>query len=211
MAEGESPRERASGSPPEGRPLALIDYATDARSHLKRAWWWLARFKEEEDGRGVVYAALELRMGIEARLFDYLVPATKKLGKKQPSGYAAKKLLRLLSDLDPSSSERTFMVAHREPDGTPLALLFTPVTPELASDHNRLGEILHHDYFQKGRALVLLSKPLGRLQTLVDWAGYLEEVADRLSEACRGNLLGHPSFEDLVAQIDPASSEEPEA
>ena len=184
-----------------------IRHAMHARAFLKRARVHLATFDEESDAPAIFYAALELRLGIEARLFAYLKPTMRQLGRGAPTGYQATKLLAKLKEMNPKAEQRMMMRWTNGDTGEASPWLgYTPVTPELASDHGRLGNLLHFEYFEKNPYWFLPMRSKGSPRSFVDWRDYLEGVAGRLEEACSGTLLTHATFTTIVEETE---SEEP--
>jgi hypothetical protein len=186
-------------------PPHFFRFQIDSRSFLRRAREDLARFDADGDVGAFFNAALSLRMGIEARLFEYIKPA---LGSKRPEDagikeFAATKLLARLTRLNPDAGVATTIVIRAEGEGEGSAMQYTPVTPQLAAIHGRLGELLHYNYFWKSPHW-FIKKPWrpGSLSTLVDARRLLDEAANGLEQATRGSLLGHPQFKVLVDELE---------
>lgn len=183
--------------------MEFVDYQPHARAFLARARAHLGRFDDSNEGSGIVYAALDLRFGIEARLYDYLQPTLKRLGRSGPDSYKAKKLLAKLRDLAPESEDPARLrIINEQTGGASPDLVYTPVTSTLASDHGKLGGVLHYRFFHRHKKswMIPMRSEKGR-RTLHDWRHYLAEVADRLETACSGTLLTHPTFTTLVSEV----------
>ena len=179
-----------------------------ARAFLKRARQHLARFDEEGDAPSILYSALELRLGIEARFFDYLKATMRQLERGAPTGYQATKLLTKLKVMNPKAEQGMILRwANEEAGEWSPGIVYTPVTVELASDHGRLGNLLQFEYFEKNPYWFLPMRSKGSPRNFVDWRDYLEGVADRLEEACRGTLLTHLAFTEIVEEMESEESD----
>lgn len=181
-------------------------FAYEATSHgfLKRALAHLERFDEEDEASSLFYAAFELRMGIEARLWEYLKPALKELGK-EPSEigeYVATKLLRKLINLNPDAEIHTTFRIADEQDGARTVMEYTPVTHELASLHGRLGEILHFKFFTRNQHWFIRRalRPKGH-RSLVDYRELVAHGLAELQKSTTGSLLSNPRFTRLVDDV----------
>lgn len=190
----------------------FIRFRIDARSFLARARQRLAEF---DAGRheALFYAALDLRYGIEARLHTYVDAALRLRGEAtaRQKEYTATALLARLKQMNPDA-ERACTLAMRLDDSTTTGVLvFTPVTPRLASMHGRLGELLHAKFFRNNPAWVISRQTEGNgLQSLPDYRRFLAEVEAELAEATRGTLTGHPVFTELINEaMDSASDGDP--
>ncbi len=187
------------------RTSKVIRFEAHARAFLRRAREHIARFDDEGDSAaaGLLYAALELRYGIEARLYDYLRATYKQLGRAEPTGHEGKKLLAELLRAAPDAGRPSIVTWWREDgSGEGGGMRYTPVTPELARDHGKLGGLLHYRYFlaSRGEWQIRIRTP-GRPRTLLDWRDYLADVADRLADACAGTMLTHVRFTELVERL----------
>lgn len=82
-----------------------FDYVIGARSFLARARSALAEFDAEAKPEDLLRAALELRFGIEARLFEYINASLSQLHQepKRIKEYSATELLARLTRLDPQA------------------------------------------------------------------------------------------------------------
>lgn len=159
---------------------------TTSLSFVERA---RARLIDFDLGRKecIWYAALELRLGIEVRLQQYLDAASRgrKLSKKQRQAWKAKDLRAQLLELDTHAAQEGRYAVFFPRSGPVIegaSLLYTPVTEELVDHCDRLGELLHF------RGL--------RRHTPNDFKvkrKWLEEVADVLLKANLGNALQHPT------------------
>lgn len=184
-------------------------YQATSYGFLERALAHLERFDDEVDTPSLFYAALELRLGIEARLWEYLRPALKELGKEPTSvgEYAATKLLRRLVDLNPDAQNQTTFRVTDEQSGNSTVMEYTPVSRELASLHGRLGEILHFNFFIRNERWYLRRALESRGQrSLLDYRELLGRTVTELQKATAGTLLNNPRFTRFVNDV----LEEPE-
>lgn len=158
----------------------------------------------------MLYAGLELRMGIEARLHEYLGPTLEDLrgsGRKVKEFSATNLLKRLLrQDANASSGANVSIVSEKTGHG--LHLEFRPVTQELASAHGKISGVLHFNYFRI-RPLWSHHEATGvELATLLDFRKLLGGVAADLEYVTEGTLFTHPSFQRMVEEtLKDASTE----
>ena len=154
------------------------DYQIDSRSYLRRARLRL------DDGtpESLIYAALELRFGIEARMQEYLDAQTH-MSERQKKGWKIAKLGKTI--------ERAFrlgdrvaqiIVTERETDVVVHKLYYTPVSTSLRKKGQVLGEYLH--------SMKTFRKSVGPWWKTT--RAFLELVYKELELANRGTLLGPP-------------------
>ena len=181
----------------------FFDFLSHSRAFLERGRQHLSRFDAEEDVASLFYAALELRMGIEARVTEYLEVALKKLGKtpKDVSAYTASKLLAHLGRLAPDAERASTVRLVREAPRATSQFWYTPVTSELAQIHGRLGELLHYRFFVTNENWFLRQRLRAGAKSLVDFRDLLAEAEAGLAQATAGTLLGHPHFTSLVSEV----------
>ena len=119
---------------------------------LERARKQLKLF-DEGSSESLFYAALELRVGIEARLFEYIEASLRANNKppKRIKDYSATKLLKKLSEIDPNAVDPVTLIIAIEGSGQGTALEYTPITKQLASYHGMLGEMLHFKFFRNNK------------------------------------------------------------
>ena len=179
-------------------------YQATSYGFLERALAHLERFDEEDEASSLFYAAFELRMGIEARLWEYLKPALKELGKEpsEVEEYVATKLLRRLTELNPDAEAHTIFRITDEQDGASTVMEYTPVSRELASLHGRLGEILHFNFFIRNQRWFMRRalKAKGH-RSLVDYRELLAHTVAELQKATTGTLLNNPWFTRFVDDV----------
>ena len=183
----------------------IIKHNIDSSSCLERAKKLLESF-DNGSIESLFYAALELRMGIEARLYAYIdasVSATKR-PTKPIKEYSATKLLNTLSRIDPNSKEPLTMLFGLGKGSHSTRLEYTPVTRKIASDHGKLGEILHHAIFRNNKHWYIRKElsPQSQEKSLVDFRIWLGKVSDKLEEANRGLLLNHPEFLEFIEKLE---------
>jgi hypothetical protein len=190
----------------------FLRFNTGARSFLARSKAHLATFEETEAVEHFLYAALDLRFGIEARLNEYLGPALKLIGKdrKDISEYVATRLLKRLLTIDPDAGRASTLRITKEQSGHATVLHFTPVSARLAAIHGQLGELLHFKFFINNEHWIM-RKPLGGNphRSVPDYVGLLKEGIGELAHATSGSLLSNPRFTQLVEEVARETPDEP--
>jgi len=183
-------------------------YDLPARCFLERARGLIERFDNGET-ECFIYAALELRMGIESRLYYYIESAlrTAKQPPERIKEYSASKLLAILAKIDPQAGSPVTLIIREERSGSATALEYTPVTPLLASYRGMLGELLHFKFFKNNTAWFkkTRSKSHEKRQTMYDHRDFLVDVSQELSKVVRGSLGAPPVF---LSQMDQLSTAE---
>jgi hypothetical protein len=187
----------------------FFSYNVPAFCFLERAQSLLDRFDKGEV-ECLFYAALELRMGIESRLFEYIRSALKTA--KQPperiKEYSATKLLKRLARINPET-QHTVAVGIRVAGGSVDGILnYTPVTPILASYHGKLGEVLHFNFFENNPEWFYKVRPEPPIEskTLYSYRDFLITVSEELERATSGALLSPPVW--FLPQMDQLNAEE---
>ena len=183
--------------------MQIATLGIDARSFLGRARQRLAEF-DLGKREALFYAALDLRFGIEARLFTYIDAAPQAQGDRGTFSreYVASKLLAHLTRLAPDAARGSVLRVRHEGSGEVSGFVYTPVTPRLAKMHGQLGELLHAKFFRNNPAWCINREfDVDRPQTLLDYRSFLGEVVAELTEATRGTLLGNPVFTKLVEEV----------
>lgn len=137
---------------------------------------------DEGTEEALIYAALELRCGVEARLKEY-IQAIEHIPKSKKKEWAVAKLRRSIESAYKTGDKIMIFTIHFPEDGKELALLYTPVTKRLQDIAERVGDYLHYP-----------TKP-----ELVDKAGWWKELRRLLDEAYpllmlanSGELIGLP-------------------
>ena len=168
------------------------NYSIDSISFLERARDQLQLFDEQEMVSSLLYAALELRLGIEAKLYETIDALNKSEGKSKLSTkeYAASKLLRKMLAIDPLAGEETTFTMILHPMGTSQAFSFTPATTKLVSMHGRLGEMLHYLIF-RNTEYWYIKKPNEDESniSLAKYRAFIDEVIDELLKCSSGDLI----------------------
>jgi len=128
--------------------MSVTEYYVHARAFLARAQELLKRFDEGNEA-ALFYGALELRMGIEARLHECLKASWRQLGHEQQKlkEYKPEKLLGELARVNPASFES---VQLRFSSGSSQAMVLTyePLSQDLAKYYGRLNALLHYTFFE---------------------------------------------------------------
>jgi hypothetical protein len=182
----------------------LYKYSAHSRAHLDRAKKLLEKFDNEDDVSSFFYAALELRFGIEARLYTYIEATYDLMGldKNGIKDYVATKLLRRLISVDTDACKPVVLKVTEEQTGESVMLNYTPVTPKLAKMHGHLGEILHFKFFRNNSRWYFKGELRDSSQkTLLTYRRFLEDIINELDQATRGTLLCIPKFTQLVQDI----------
>lgn len=179
---------------------------------------------DEGSQDALVYAALELRFGVEARLREY-IETIEHIPKAQKKEWEVAKLGRSLQSAYRTGDKIMIFTIHFPEDGAELRLLYTPVTKRLQDIAKRLGNILHvpretqpgeAKWWKTLRALLdegfplltlansgeliglpLLHRPTGRITThiVMDGSDSRSALVSRLSEGAKHVLS--------VAYMDP--------
>ena len=182
---------------------SLFQYNIDSQSYLCRGRDHLEHFDTGEVP-SLFYAALELRMGIEARIREYLDATIKSRSKSYPKikDHAATKLLNRLKEIEPDAENWAIVTFTMGKTGPQSKLVYTPVTQKLAKMHGRIGELLHFNVF-KNSPDWFYNQRLNDIgsRSLLDIRDYLVNVADELKQANRGTLLIHPIFTKIVDAV----------
>jgi len=192
----------------------FLRFSTGARAFLARSKVHLEDFEKTEAVEQFLYAALELRFGIEARLNEYLGPALKTIGKdrKDITEYVATKLLKRLLTLDPDAGRASTLRITNEQSGQATVLQFIPVSARLAAIHGQLGELLHFKFFTNNEHW-MMRKPLGGTphRCIADYVSLLKEGIRELEHATSGSLISNPRFTQLVEEVVSEIPVEPSA
>lgn len=181
-------------------------YRYQATSHafLARAKEALSRFDNDGEVDAFFVAAMHLRFGIEARLYEYLDSTLKSLGQDSATvtDYVASKLLRRLVEADSRAEFDGGVRITSEQTEESTTLVFTPVSRELASIHGKLGGLLHFKFFRNNPDWYHRSTSQGeKLHTLLDYRKMLDQAVSELTHATSGSLLSHPRFTEIVEEI----------
>jgi hypothetical protein len=163
-----------------------------------------------DDGiiESLFYAALELRMGIEDRLYQYInasIEEDKKSSKKMKE-YSVSKLLKILSTIDPKALEPMEIEITFSNSNNGFISRFMPITPEIASIHGKLGAMLHANFFYNNPGWIY-KKDIGNItkqRNLMDYRDYLLEVITKLDEINQGTLMApvHINYVEFIDKLN---------
>ncbi len=174
----------------------FFEYNIPPFCFLERARELITRF-DRGDIASIFYAALELRMGIEAKLFQTIESAIKleRLPEKKIKEYSATKLLKKLASINPDAEESVAISFGLAGSNSRTRMEYTPVTPELAKKHGMLGGYLHYNFFRRNPYWFynVKTEKSGESVTLNRLREILEEVALELEKATSGSLLSPPT------------------
>jgi hypothetical protein len=187
----------------EGQEAPFFEFTIYSKFFLQRARENLRRF-DNGDVASLFYAALDLRFGIEARLYEYIDPVFKSnnISSEDIREYVATRLLTEFTRAEPDAERR--MILRSLKSGTDEVLAefeYTPVTKKLAKMHGKLGEMLHYKFFRNNKNWMMKSRLQFGGKSLADFRVFLDEVANELAEATRGTLLGPAHFTGLIKQL----------
>jgi len=183
------------------RHLVGFSHSLDrARNHLKRF--------DEGNYEYLFYAALELRMGLENRLYDYISASIKdnKKFSKQIKEYSASKLLKILSEIDPNALIPASLAIY--PMGKEPGFLkeFIPIMKKHAEYYGKLNALLHYKFFRDNDFWFLNERTNNKShpKTLLDYRDFLEEVLKEFEILNEGTLTAHPiiRFEKIFSDLD---------
>ena len=160
-------------------------YNIPAFEYLRRAKEQIEMF-DQGNLPSLFYAALELRIGIEMRLNDYIKAADK--NKSQTKKYSGKELKRELHNIDPETDQEcivTFSLGGNVKKAS--SMKFTPVSEKLANEmYGKLGNLLHRKFADY--------KYWYRYKWWREQRELLEEVVKELEYTCSGSLRNVPKF-----------------
>ena len=183
---------------------------------LNRARVALRAFDEQDDVQQLFVAALMLRFGIEARLFEYIraeLPAeTREADIRKISEYTATNLLARLVGLNPRAANEGTHVFRPSKGGPAFGFSYTPVTQSLAAIHGRLGGLLHFNYFAKNREWYVDERPpkSSGVVTILVSRDLIAQGIEELAQATSGTLLNNPTFASGVFQLREETEDGPD-
>ncbi len=154
-----------------------MTYSTTSSSYLDRAKVHL----EVGTEAALIYAALELRCGVEARLKEY-IETIDHIPKNQKKEWAVAKLGRSIESAYKTGDKIMIFTIHFPEDGEQLQLMYTPVTKRLRELAERFGDYLHAPRDEAVKNTVWW----GQLRNL------LQEAYPLLMLANGGDLIGLP-------------------
>jgi hypothetical protein len=136
---------------------------------------------DEDTPPSLIYAALELRCGVEARLREY-IETIDHIPKAQKKEWAVAKLGRSIESAYRTGDKIMIFSIIFPEDGAQLRLMYTPVSKRLQEIAKRLGDYLHAPRPNE------IENPAW-WQQLRD---LLKEAYPLLMLACSGELIGLP-------------------
>lgn len=170
----------------------FFNYNIDSLSFLERAEEQLKIFDQEEDVSCLLYAALELRMGIESKLHESLKTAFSKSGRRSSSKkeYQAKKLLNELKNKVPEAIEESYLSFGLVGSQQKSILRYAPITSKLAEMHGALGSLLHFSLFNATEEW-FVKNPIDKESrySLAPYRRLLGEVCEELEKCSSGDLI----------------------
>lgn len=167
--------------------LQKMDSPVSAISYLGRA----KELCQSQDRAELIYAALELRCGVEARLREHAA-ATTGISKSQATQWEIKKLAKTV-DAAFGLGDSFLIICLRLDDGRETQFFYAPVCTRLQEIAKRCGDYLHAMRHER------LSEP-GFWE---DLKALLGEGCSLLELACSSEVLS-PSFSDgLHFSLDP--------
>jgi hypothetical protein len=156
-----------------------MNYSVRSKDYLARA----QQERSANDTARLFYSALELRAGVEARLHEYRDAIR---NAKRDNTWQVRVLKRDIEDVVEKHEKPVTIHFHDPETGGRLPLCYVPVSDELRSIAERLGDYLHCLPTIKVRRPGFLTE----LKALVDRGIAL------LSEAVSGDLLSPPMWKN---------------
>jgi len=189
----------------------IYQHGISSHAFLQRARTALSAFDAESRVDALFNAALELRFGIEARLYEYIGGALSTLHQpaRRIKDYSATRLLAVLTELDPHAGGRVALRITSDQTGHATELHYTPVTKELAAVHGKLGGLLHYTYFANNEMWYFRRRFDGAGQTLLNARDLVQQGIEQLAQATAGSLLAPPRFTEVVAALNEPSASSP--
>lgn len=115
-----------------------MSYSTASTDYLNR----MKALLDEGSEASLIYAALELRCGVEVRLREY-IETIDHIPKAQKKEWAVAKLGRSLETAYRSGDKIMIFTIIFPEDGAQFQLMYIPVSKRLQDIANRLGDYLH--------------------------------------------------------------------
>ena len=161
-------------------PCRSIDFLERAE-HLHR----------DQDPVQILYAALELRMGIEARLREYAAQVIG-VSKKRAQDWEIAKLGKTLHEAY-GLGDTMLIILMRLPDGSEAQFLYAPVSLRLQEIGKQLGDFLH----AKRVTTAFGEADQAELRRL------LQEGVGLLQLACAGEVLRPSTGDGMLVALEP--------
>ena len=184
----------------------IYRYEAHSRAFLVRARKALETFKAEHDVEQLLIAALMLRFGIEARLFDYIEAALPRDKRQEQlmriAKLRSKYLLGKLTELNPDAKHELVVVIRPNENPEPaIGMRYTPITDSLARVHGKLGDLLHFNFFMRNPYWYATTRAQSPGQTVLHAQDLIEQGIAELGEATRGTLLSVKHWQPIVNQL----------
>lgn len=165
--------------------MTQLRYPSTASAFSERAMALLT----SDDPASLFYAALEVRMGVEARLQSY-VQASRHTSSALKKGWKIQHLAKGLEKAFKGQKDVVELSYALSSSELPFAILhYTPVTSPLQKLAQRLGDYLHH------REVTRDDSWWGQFRSIVQSSQAL------LSAASAGQLLGPPLWDPKTGQV----------
>jgi hypothetical protein len=178
--------------------LVAMAYKTSVEDYIER----ISTLRRTGDDASLLYAALELRCGIEAKLREN-VWQLKSANKTQRREYKASKLGKTIEESFKSGDNMMLLSVICEQLNICVQLKYFPVSSRLQKIHDELGDFLHHPLWKEKE----VERWWERLRALVK-EGYGE-----LQIAAAGELLVMPVNTagewHLAVKLDPEDPRRP--
>lgn len=155
----------------------MTKYGITSRDYLARA----ASLRNDGGTSTLLYAALELRFGIEARLHEYLKGAAKVATIKKDL-WQIKNLIREVEGVVGEYDKAVVITCIDKESGVERKLEYTPVTKRLKKVGEKLGNYLHYSQMHKIDGDTLRRNLIPILDEGITW----------LKFATRGTLICPP-------------------
>lgn len=170
----------------------FFNYNIDSLSFLERAGAQLALFDAEENISCLLYAALELRLGIESLFHSRLdavhdAEGTVRRSKKE---YAPKKLKNELLTLRPDAGDESFFYIGRHGSQEITGFRYQPITDKLTTMLASLGGLLHFSLFNAVTEWYV-REPLDieSKETLKPYRRMLQDIVEELEKCSNSDLI----------------------
>ncbi|MEW6108883.1 MAG: hypothetical protein AB1632_06930 [Nitrospirota bacterium] len=167
-----------------------VNYNISSLDFLDRARKQLCFF-DAGNIENLFYAALELRMGIEALVCERLEHSLSNKEASKKKDYHAAKLFNRLMKNNPSAVQAYDLIIGMKGSSTKTVFKYTPVTQKLINYYENLGELLHYKFFQNNKESWYIKESLQKhgKKSLVDYRALLDKIASELEKANGGDLL----------------------
>lgn len=163
-------------------------YGTHSQNYVERARMRL----DEQQPEALFYAALELRLGVEARMKDYL-DAQHHISKAKKEGWRVAHLGKSLESVFRTGDKVIQLrILDRQSKALLWVLYYTPVTKRLQKMAQRLGDYLH-------------APDVSRDQSDPWWSEFrqlLEAAWLELKRATMGALMGAPLLHTATGKLN---------